>query len=403
MTTTTTTRVSETAEGLHISPDKELVFRVEQLQKQTTVAVRLTNTSSREMAFKVLTTAPGRYTSRPASGFVAPGAVQTVNIAMQALGEWRDDMSWREDKLSVQSKASEGVTLLSELFAKGKKDIKETRLRVSCVRVVAGSAGSSGGGLESTRKISEGGVDLDHLALAVCVHVKAHRPKSWTDFIVTQNFAKLYASSRPVHTLALDIKLALQENLVRTNDVWGWRGGWPKSAEVYLPCSMKGCVPTASDARQPEKQVRRTPIPALVPARQQRKSLAELYEARDTAPDKHVRRNPTPAAPTDNPALKLGTGSRHLGVDVIDRDHLAVELCKFMKGNCVTSWTNLLNRRGFLQHYKQISTSTSSLTEIRRVLDYMVENRYCGDWSWKGGWPRAAQKYLPCRCIDVTS
>ena len=53
---------------------------------------------------------------------------------MQAQREWPADISMCKDKFLVQSTGSGGATDFAELFAKGKEDIKEAKLRVSYVQ-----------------------------------------------------------------------------------------------------------------------------------------------------------------------------------------------------------------------------------------------------------------------------
>ena len=77
------------------------------------------------------TTAPKKYCVKPNTGFIAPGATQIVHVIMQAQRDWPADVAGCKDKFLVQSVASGGVTDFTELFAKGKEGIKESKLRVA--------------------------------------------------------------------------------------------------------------------------------------------------------------------------------------------------------------------------------------------------------------------------------
>ena len=83
------------------------------------------------MAFKVKTTAPKKYCVKPNTGFVQAGATQVVHVIMQSQREWPADINGCKDKFLVQSCASGGSTDFTELFAKGKEGIKESKLRVA--------------------------------------------------------------------------------------------------------------------------------------------------------------------------------------------------------------------------------------------------------------------------------
>ena len=108
------------------------------------------------MAFKVKTTAPKKYCVKPNTGFVAPGATQTIHVIMQAQREWPADINQCKDKFLVQSKGSGGVSDFTELFAKGKDDIKESKLRVSYVQPAPPPSPVPEG--EEEKEPAEGGV-----------------------------------------------------------------------------------------------------------------------------------------------------------------------------------------------------------------------------------------------------
>jgi len=116
--------------GLQIQPDDELKFRLE-LKKQIPATIRLYNSGNEEIAFKVKTTAPKKYCVKPNTGFVKKGETVNVHVIMQAQREWPADMMKCKDKFLVQSCPSGGSTEFTELFVKGKEDIKEQKLKVS--------------------------------------------------------------------------------------------------------------------------------------------------------------------------------------------------------------------------------------------------------------------------------
>lgn len=77
------------------------------------------------------TTAPKKYCVKPNTGFVKKGETVNVHVIMQAQREWPADMMKCKDKFLVQSCPSGGSTEFTELFVKGKEDIKEQKLKVS--------------------------------------------------------------------------------------------------------------------------------------------------------------------------------------------------------------------------------------------------------------------------------
>jgi hypothetical protein len=79
----------------------------------------------------VKTTAPKKYCVKPNTGFVGKGQTVNVHVIMQAQREWPQDMMKCKDKFLVQSCPSGGITEFTELFVKGKEDIKEQKLKVS--------------------------------------------------------------------------------------------------------------------------------------------------------------------------------------------------------------------------------------------------------------------------------
>ena len=132
---------------------RALRFPVE-LKKQIPTTIRLYNPGASEMAFKVKTTAPKKYCVKPNTGFVQAGATQVVHVIMQAQREWPADINACKDKFLVQSCPSGGSTDFTELFAKGKEGIWESKLRVAYAQPAPPPSpvpeGEEGDGKEST-------------------------------------------------------------------------------------------------------------------------------------------------------------------------------------------------------------------------------------------------------------
>jgi len=119
------------APQLEISP-MELKFRFE-LKKQIPTTLRLVNPGDKAVAFKVKTTSPKKYCVRPNVGTVPPNATTLVQIIMQAQKEYPTDLNNCKDKFLVQSAnvpAGSETKDISELFAKGAKNISESKLKV---------------------------------------------------------------------------------------------------------------------------------------------------------------------------------------------------------------------------------------------------------------------------------
>jgi len=81
-----------------------------------------------------MTTAPKKYSVKPNAGLMAPGQMQTVHVIMQAQREWPADCPSCKDKFLVQTTPSNGLTDFTDLFAKGKDDIKDFKLRASYIQ-----------------------------------------------------------------------------------------------------------------------------------------------------------------------------------------------------------------------------------------------------------------------------
>lgn len=117
---------------LNIQPT-ELKFPFE-LKKQVSTSMRLVNTTSEYVAFKVKTTSPKKYCVRPNTGVVPPQSSAEVTIMMQAQKEVPPDMQCR-DKFLVQSveipQGQDTKELSQELFNKDSgREIYEAKLRV---------------------------------------------------------------------------------------------------------------------------------------------------------------------------------------------------------------------------------------------------------------------------------
>ena len=102
-----------------------------ELKKQIPATIRLYNSGNEEIAFKIKTTEPRKYCVLPNRGFVKKGETVNVQVTMEPQREWPADMMNCKDKFLVQSCPSGGSTEFTELFVRGKEDIKEQKLKVS--------------------------------------------------------------------------------------------------------------------------------------------------------------------------------------------------------------------------------------------------------------------------------
>merc|ERR1719221_1559579 len=68
---------------LTLEPDTELLFCKSASTTSPSRMLKLTNTSSEHVAFKVKTTAPKSYLVRPSTGTLPPGDAQEVQIILQ--------------------------------------------------------------------------------------------------------------------------------------------------------------------------------------------------------------------------------------------------------------------------------------------------------------------------------
>lgn len=117
---------------LHIQPS-ELKFPT-QLNKLSTCWLQLTNRTDHNVAFKVKTTHPRKYTVRPNVGIVSPGSTCVIKVGMQIQKELLH-AAVPKDKFLIQSMIApvdlnaEGIT--SEMFRKERgNSLEEQKLRV---------------------------------------------------------------------------------------------------------------------------------------------------------------------------------------------------------------------------------------------------------------------------------
>ncbi|XP_019187704.1 PREDICTED: vesicle-associated protein 2-2-like isoform X2 [Ipomoea nil] len=106
-------------------------------KKQSTCTIRLANKSDKDVAFKVKTTNPKKYSVRPNAGVLSPKSSCDFTITMQAQREPPPDMICKDKFLVQGATVPEGTTeedITSEMFAKDDgKYVQENKLRVILV------------------------------------------------------------------------------------------------------------------------------------------------------------------------------------------------------------------------------------------------------------------------------
>eukprot|EP00257_Ricinus_communis_P013050 XP_015570407.1 vesicle-associated protein 2-2 [Ricinus communis] len=127
--------MSSTQQLLDIQP-KELQFIFE-LKKQSSCAVRLTNNTFHNVAFKVKTTSPKKYCVRPNVGIISPKSTCEFTVTMQAPKAVPLEMACK-DKFLIQSTAVPlGTTekdITPDMFSKDDgKHIEEVKLKVALI------------------------------------------------------------------------------------------------------------------------------------------------------------------------------------------------------------------------------------------------------------------------------
>jgi len=116
---------------LSVEPKDELHFVKTAKEQQPTRILKLKNTSTTSVAFKVKTTAPKSYLVRPSSGTVKPGEDQEVQIILQP--QAGGDTSTSNHRFLVQAVPSNGETFSREQWAEMPKEkVQEHRLNVVC-------------------------------------------------------------------------------------------------------------------------------------------------------------------------------------------------------------------------------------------------------------------------------
>mmetsp|Transcript_50307 Transcript_50307/g.69818 ORF Transcript_50307/g.69818 Transcript_50307/m.69818 type:complete len:242 (-) Transcript_50307:90-815(-) len=90
-----------------LTPSKELVFDLSELEKKKTVAVELkiaNNSSSERVLFKIKTTKPQNYHVKPNSGIIPKGGAVIIQVALlEAAVNQPADSKAKEDKFLVQT------------------------------------------------------------------------------------------------------------------------------------------------------------------------------------------------------------------------------------------------------------------------------------------------------------
>ncbi|XP_031101663.1 vesicle-associated protein 2-2-like [Ipomoea triloba] len=117
-----------------IPRDVKFIF---ESRKQSTSTIRLANKSDKDVAFKVKTTNPKKYSVRPNAGVLSPKSSCDFTITMQAQREPPPDMICKDKFLVQGATVPEGTTeedITSEMFAKDDgKYVQENKLRVILV------------------------------------------------------------------------------------------------------------------------------------------------------------------------------------------------------------------------------------------------------------------------------
>eukprot|EP00124_Ichthyophonus_hoferi_P001115 Ihof_evm16s51 gene=Ihof_evmTU16s51 len=114
---------------LNIEPKDRLTFSVEVGGMMNPQVLKLTNSQSSVVFFKIKTTAPKKYCVRPNSGKVEPGAFVQVQIIVQNMKE-EDLSSIPKDKFLVQTMMGPEDAETDTLFkGASKEEIKEEKLR----------------------------------------------------------------------------------------------------------------------------------------------------------------------------------------------------------------------------------------------------------------------------------
>lgn len=124
--------MSQKMSMLTLEPDSTLYFSRSQSTTSPHRNLRLSNTHTGSVAFKVKTTAPKAYLVRPSSGILKPDENQEVQIILQAQPQQGDTQSNASDRFLVQAVAvGENEVVTREDWAKFAKDkIQEQKLNV---------------------------------------------------------------------------------------------------------------------------------------------------------------------------------------------------------------------------------------------------------------------------------
>ena len=84
--------LSRLATDLSLTPPVPRSTDAVELKKTIPTTIKITNSGKEETAFKVKTTAPKKYCVKPNTGFVRPGRTQMIQVIMQAQREWPADI-----------------------------------------------------------------------------------------------------------------------------------------------------------------------------------------------------------------------------------------------------------------------------------------------------------------------
>jgi hypothetical protein len=137
------------AECLQVAPNK-LVLRFE-IGQPATAAISLQNPTDERIAFKVKTTAPNRYTVKPAAGFLEGGGSAQLAVGMVAPNERPPSLADCKDRFLVEALVvgPEVQAASSELFKAHAADVSGTKLKVVLLEP-KGKGASTGGSTPAT-------------------------------------------------------------------------------------------------------------------------------------------------------------------------------------------------------------------------------------------------------------
>lgn len=115
---------------LSIEP-QELKFNFE-VGKQSSCTIRLTNNTRQRVAFKLMTTSPGKYCVRPNVGIISPRSSLDVHVTMNAPTENPTNMQCKDKFLikSVIASSADSIESARKMFSETWRQILQCKLKV---------------------------------------------------------------------------------------------------------------------------------------------------------------------------------------------------------------------------------------------------------------------------------